>query len=218
MDHKLTMSTRLQLGRRAQLRRRVHHHQCRPRQCSRQGPATGGRDEQDDTSCVTLQDRRRFFHFFHLKLETDGQGDHGRSTLIPVLQEAEFSRRGPQIEAAMGNSLEARRQEMCELHNKEAMPSSSNEGPKSPPSCAGRRGGMPPGRVAPNGGTRSQGGAVQIGSERAWQRRAGCERADCDTNNAASIKEARVDHIEGGACVTSIQGGVQRRNLISASI
>jgi len=80
---------------------------------------------------------------------------------------------------------------------------------------------MPPGRVAPNGGTRSQGGAVQIGSERAWQRRAGCERADCDTNNAASIKEARVDHIEGGACVTSIQsiqGGVQRRNLVSASI
>ena len=77
---------------------------------------------------------------------------------------------------------------------------------------------MPPGRVAPNGGTRSQGGAVQIGSERAWQRRAGCERADCDTNNAASIKEARVDHSEGGVCVTSIQGGVQRRNLISASI
>ena len=35
---------------------------------------------------------------------------------------------------------------------------------------------MPPGRVAPNGGTRSQGGAVQIG----------CERADCDTNNAAA--------------------------------
>ena len=69
---------------------------------------------------------------------------------------------------------------------------------------------MPPGRVAPNGGTRSQGGAVQIGSG----------RTDCDTNNAASIKEARVDHIEGGACVTSIQsiqGGVQRRNLISAS-
>ena len=108
MDHKLTLiKRRLQLGRRAQLRRRVHH-QCRPRQCSRQGPATGGRDERDDTSCVTLQDRRRFFHFFHLKLETDGQGDHGRSTLIPVLQEAEFSRRGPQIEAAM-NSLEARR-------------------------------------------------------------------------------------------------------------
>ena len=59
-----------------------------------------------------------------------------------------------------GNSLEARRlwpepsqnQEMCTLHNKEARPSSSNEGPKSPPSCAGRRGGMPPGRVAPNGG------------------------------------------------------------------
>ena len=109
MDHKLTMSTRLQLGRRAQLRRRVHHHQCRPRQCSRQGPATGGRDEQDDTSCVTLQDRRRFFHFFHLILEADERGDHGRSALIPVLQEAEFSRRGPQIEAAMGNSLEARR-------------------------------------------------------------------------------------------------------------
>ena len=108
MYHKLTMSTRLQLGRRAQLRRRVHHHQCRPRQCSRQGPATGGRDEQGGTSCVTLQDRRRFFHFFHLKLETDGQGDHGRSTLIPVLQEAEFSRCGPQVEAAM-NSLEARR-------------------------------------------------------------------------------------------------------------
>jgi len=72
---------------------------------------------------------------------------------------------------------------------------------------------MPPGRVAPNGGTRSQGGAVQIGSERAWQRRAGCERADCDTNNAASLKEAHVDHSEGGVCVTSIQGGVQRRNL-----
>ena len=107
---------------------------------------------------------------------------------------------------------------MCELHNKEARPSSSNEGPKSPPSCAGRRGGMPPGRVAPNGGTRSQGGAVQIGSERAWQRRAGCERADCDTNNAASLKEARVDHSEGGVCVTSIQGGVQRRNLVSATI
>ena len=103
LANKLTwIKRRLQLGRRAQLRRRVHHHQCRPRQCSRQGPATGGRDEQDDTSCVTLQDRRRFFHFFHLKLETDGQGDHGRSTLIPVLQEAEFSRRGPQIEAAMG--------------------------------------------------------------------------------------------------------------------
>ena len=110
LANKLTwIKRRLQLGRRAQLRRRVHHHQCRPRQCSRQGPATGGRDERDDTSCVTLQDRRRFFHFFHLKLETDGQGDHGRSTLIPVLQEAEFSRRGPQIEAAMGNSLEARR-------------------------------------------------------------------------------------------------------------
>ena len=105
MDQKLTLiKRRLQLGRRAQLRRRVHH-QCRPCQCSRQGPATGGRDEQGDTSCVTLQDRRRFIH---LKLETDEQGDHGRSTLIPVLQEAEFSRRGPQIEAAM-NSLEARR-------------------------------------------------------------------------------------------------------------
>ena len=52
---------------------------------------------------------------------------------------------------------------------------------------------MPPGRVAPNGGTRRQGGAVQIDSERAG---AGpdCERADCDTNNAASLKEARVDH------------------------
>ena len=100
---------------------------------------------------------------------------------------------------------------MCELHNKEAGPSSSNEGPNSPPSCAGRRGGMPPGRVAPNGGTRTQGGAVQIGSERAWQRRAGCKRADCETNNAASIKEARVDHSEGGVCVMSIQGGVQRR-------
>ena len=61
--------------------------------------------------------------------------------------------------------------------------------------------------------------AVQIGSERAWQRRAGCERADCDTNNAASLKEARVDHSEGGVCVTSIQGGVERRNSnISASI
>ena len=67
---------------------------------------------------------------------------------------------------------------------------------------------MPPGRVTPNGGTRSQGGAVQ----------SGCERADCDTNNAASLKEARVDHSEGGVCVTSIQSGVERRNNnISAS-
>ena len=33
-----------------------------------------------------------------------------------------------------------------------------------------------------------------------------------DTNNAASLKEARVDHSEGGVCVTSIQGGVERRN------
>ena len=77
---------------------------------------------------------------------------------------------------------------------------------------------MPPGRVAPNGGTRTQGGAVQIGSERAG---AGpdCERPDCRTNNAASLKEARVDHSEGGVCVTSIQGGVERRNSnISASI
>ena len=70
---------------------------------------------------------------------------------------------------------------------------------------------MLPGRVAPNSGPRRQGGAVQIGSERAG---AGpdCERADCDTNNATSLKEARVDHSEGGVCVTSIQGGVQRRN------
>ena len=37
--------------------------------------------------------------------------------------------------------------------------------------------------------------------------------ADCDTNNSTSLKEARVDHSEGGVCVTSIQGGVQRRNL-----
>ena len=88
-------------------------------------------------------------------------------------------------------SCSRQNQGMCELHNKEARPSSSNEGPKSPPSCAGRRGGMPPGRVAPNGGTRRQGGAVQIGSERAG---AGpdCERADCDTNNLTSLKEARV--------------------------
>ena len=65
--------------------------------------------------------------------------------------------------------------------------------------------------------TVAQGGAVQIDSERAG---AGpdCERADCDTNNAASLKEARVDHSEGGVCVTSIQGGVERRNNnISAS-
>ena len=50
---------------------------------------------------------------------------------------------------------------------------------------------MPPGRVAPDGGTRRQGGAVQIGSEQAG---AGpdCERADCDTNNPTSLKEARV--------------------------
>ena len=77
---------------------------------------------------------------------------------------------------------------------------------------------MPPGRVAPNGGTRTQGGAVQIDSERAG---AGpdCEWADCDTNNTASLKEARVDHNEGGVCVTSIQGGMERRNNnISASI
>ena len=101
MDHKLTMSTRLQLGRRAQLRRRVHHHQCRPRQCSRQGPATGGRDEQDDTSCVTLQDRRRFFHFFHLNWRPMSRATGGICSVDPnsgaaaVLQEAEFSRRGP---------------------------------------------------------------------------------------------------------------------------
>jgi len=108
MDHKLTLiKRRLQLGRRAQLRRRVHHHQCRPRQGSRQGPATGGRDGQGDTNtCATLQDRR----FIHLKLETDEQGDHGRSTLIPVLQEAEFSRRGPQRpRPRWEGSLEARR-------------------------------------------------------------------------------------------------------------
>ena len=38
-------------------------------------------------------------------------------------------------------------------------------------------------------------------------------------NNAASLKEARVDHNEGGVCVTSIQGGVERRNNnISASV
>ena len=102
MDHKLTLiKRRLQLGRRAQLRRRVHH-QCRPRQCSRQGPATGGRDERDDTSCVTLQDRR----FIHLKLEIDEQGDHRRSTLIPVLQQCCRRRRSQgadlETEAAMG--------------------------------------------------------------------------------------------------------------------
>ena len=86
MDHKLTrIKRRLQLGRRAQLRRRVHH-QCRPCQGSRQGPANGGRDGQGGTnSCVTLQDRRRSIH---LKLETDEQGDHGRWTLIPVLHRA----------------------------------------------------------------------------------------------------------------------------------
>ena len=56
------------------------------------------------------------------------------------------------------------------------------------PVCSGGRF-MPPGRVAPNGGTRSQGGAVQIG----------CERADCDTNNA------RVDHSESGVCASSRQ-------------
>ena len=42
--------------------------------------------------------------------------------------------------------------------------------------------------------------------------------ADCNTNNSSSLKEARVDHSEGGVCVASIQGGVQRRNLNSASI
>ena len=109
---KLTwIKRRLQLRRRAQLRRRVHHHQCRPRQCSRQGPATGGRDEQDDTSCVTLQDRQ----FSHLIWRPMSRATGGICSVDPnsgaaaVLQEAEFSRRGPQIEAAMGNSLEARR-------------------------------------------------------------------------------------------------------------
>ena len=66
--------------------------------------------------------------------------------------------------------------------------------------------------------TAAQGGAVQIDSERAG---AGpdCERGDCDMNNAASLKQAHVDHNEGGVCVTSIQGGVERRNSnISASI
>ena len=66
--------------------------------------------------------------------------------------------------------------------------------------------------------TAAQGGAVQIDSERA-DAGPDCERADCDTNNATSLKEARVDHSEGGVCVTSIQGGVERRNSnISASI
>ena len=110
MDHKLTLiKRRLQLGRWAQLRRRAHR-QCRPRQCSRQGPATGGRDGQGDTSCVTLQDRQ----FFHLNWRPMSRATGGICSVDPnsgaaaVLQEAEFSRRGPQIEAAM-NSLEARR-------------------------------------------------------------------------------------------------------------
>ena len=115
-DHKLTLiKRRLQLGRRAQLRRRVHH-QCRPRQCSRQGPATGGRDGQGDTSCVTLQDRRRFFHFFHLDWRPMSRATGGICSVDPnsgaaaVLQEAEFSRRGPQRpRPRWGNSLEARR-------------------------------------------------------------------------------------------------------------
>ena len=64
---------------------------------------------------------------------------------------------------------------------------------------------MPPGRVAPNGGTRTQGGAVQI----AWNANG---LTACDTNNSTSLKEARVDHSEGGVCVTSIQGGVERHN------
>ena len=53
-----------------------------------------GRKRVTCNSCVTptLQDPR----FIHLKLETDEQGDHRRPTLIPVLQEAEFSRHGPQ--------------------------------------------------------------------------------------------------------------------------
>ena len=97
MDHKLTLiKRRLQLGRRAQLRRRVHH-QCRPRQCSRQGPATGGRDGQGDTSCVTLQDRQ----FSHLIWRPMSRATGGICSVDPnsgaaaVLQEAEFSRRGP---------------------------------------------------------------------------------------------------------------------------
>ena len=36
-------------------------------------------------------------------METDEQGDHGRSTLIPVLQEAEFFKaQTSETEAAMG--------------------------------------------------------------------------------------------------------------------
>ena len=101
LANKLTwIKRRLQLGRRAQLRRRVHHHQCRPRQCSRQGPATGGRDEQDDTSCVTLQDLRRFSH---LKLETDERGDHGLSALDSgAAGGGVLKARSSETEAAMG--------------------------------------------------------------------------------------------------------------------
>jgi len=116
MDHKLTLiKQKLQLGRRAQLRRRVHH-QGRPRQGSGQGPAIGGRDGQGDTSCVTLQDRRRFFHFFHLNWRPMSRATGGICSVNPnsgaaaVLQEAEFSRRGPQRpRPRWGNSLEARR-------------------------------------------------------------------------------------------------------------
>ena len=99
-DHKLTwIKRRLQLRRRAQLRRRVHH-QCRPRQGSRQGPANGGRDGQQGPANGG-RDRPRSMH---LKVETDEQGEHGRSTLIPVLQEAEFSRPGPHSDIRDGGT------------------------------------------------------------------------------------------------------------------
>ena len=79
-DYKLTrIKRRIQLRRRALLRRRVHH-QGRPRQ---------GRRSRD------RHERRPGAGRWNLKLETDGRGDRELSTLIPVLQEAEFSRRGP---------------------------------------------------------------------------------------------------------------------------
>ena len=70
------------------------------------------------------------------------------------------------------------------------------------------------GRVAPNGGPRRQGGAVQISSEQGRT----ANGADFNTNNPTSLKEVHVDHSEGSVCVMSIEGGVERRNSdISAS-
>ena len=72
-----------------------------------------------------------------------------------------------------GNSSEARRlwnQGSAACTARKRGLRRANEGPESPPPCAGRRGGMPPGRVLESRSTAAQGeqgGAVQLGSERA---------------------------------------------------